>query len=69
MRAHTGTHTRARTHARTYARVRRVRALTRTAHARAQTRQKAEIQALSSFGFQYLSNVYLPRKLQEGDWV
>ena len=34
-----------------------------------QTKQKAEIQALSSFGFQYLTNVYLPRKLQEGDWV
>lgn len=32
-------------------------------------REKAEIQALSSFGFQYLSQVYLPLKLQEGDWV
>eukprot|EP00892_Ulva_mutabilis_P002243 jgi/Ulvmu1/12019/UM083_0032.1 len=31
--------------------------------------EKAEIQALSSFGFQYLSQVYLPLKLQEGDWV
>ncbi len=30
---------------------------------------KAEIQALSSFGFQYLSQVYLPLKLQEGDWI
>ena len=30
---------------------------------------KAEIQALSSFGFQYLSKVYLPRKLKEGDWI
>jgi len=30
---------------------------------------KAEIQALSSFGFQYLSQVYLPRKLKEGDWI
>jgi len=30
---------------------------------------KAEIQALSSFGFQYLSQVYLPRKLREGDWI
>ena len=33
------------------------------------TREKAEIQALSSFGFQYLSHVYLPLKLQEGDWI
>jgi meiotic recombination protein SPO11 len=32
-------------------------------------KQKAEIQALSSFGFQYLSQVYLPLKLQEGDWI
>eukprot|EP00891_Asterochloris_glomerata_P001864 jgi/Astpho2/1864/Aster-00389 len=30
---------------------------------------KAEIQALSSFGFQYLTHVYLPLKLQEGDWI
>ena len=30
---------------------------------------KAEIQALSSFGFQYLSQVYLPRKLKEADWI
>jgi meiotic recombination protein SPO11 len=27
------------------------------------------LQALSSFGFQYLSQVYLPLKLQEGDWI
>jgi DNA topoisomerase VI subunit A len=33
------------------------------------TRTKAEIQALSSFGFQYLSQVYLPLKLQGGDWI
>lgn len=33
------------------------------------TKVKAEIQALSSFGFQYLSEVYLPLKLQEGDWI
>jgi meiotic recombination protein SPO11 len=33
------------------------------------TKVKAEIQALSSFGFQYLSHQYLPLKLQEGDWV
>mmetsp|Transcript_34828 Transcript_34828/g.112318 ORF Transcript_34828/g.112318 Transcript_34828/m.112318 type:complete len:417 (+) Transcript_34828:35-1285(+) len=30
---------------------------------------KAEIQALSSFGFQYLSKHFLPRKLMEADWV
>ncbi|GHP12125.1 DNA topoisomerase 6 subunit A [Pycnococcus provasolii] len=30
---------------------------------------KAEIQALSSFGFQYLTEVYLPRKLKEGGWI
>eukprot|EP00325_Prymnesiales_sp_UTEX-LB-985_P031180 CAMPEP_0174741052 /NCGR_PEP_ID=MMETSP1094-20130205/75202_1 /TAXON_ID=156173 /ORGANISM="Chrysochromulina brevifilum, Strain UTEX LB 985" /LENGTH=100 /DNA_ID=CAMNT_0015944871 /DNA_START=23 /DNA_END=322 /DNA_ORIENTATION=- len=29
---------------------------------------KAEIQALSSFGFQYLTQTYLPRKLKEADW-
>jgi len=34
-----------------------------------QSKVKAEIQALSSFGFQYLSKVYLPRKLAEGDWI
>jgi meiotic recombination protein SPO11 len=33
------------------------------------TKVKAEIQALSSFGFQYLSQQYLPLKLQAGDWV
>ncbi|KAJ7527329.1 hypothetical protein O6H91_16G048600 [Diphasiastrum complanatum] len=33
------------------------------------TKEKAEIQALSSFGFQYLSEVYLPMKLQERDWI
>nr|CAD1841964.1 unnamed protein product [Ananas comosus var. bracteatus] len=32
-------------------------------------RQKAEIQALSSFGFQYLTEVYLPLKLQQQDWL
>ena len=30
---------------------------------------KAEIQALSSFGFQYLSKEFLPRKLKEADWI
>ena len=34
-----------------------------------ESKEKAEIQALSSFGFQYLSHVYLPLKLQEGDWI
>ncbi|KNC85250.1 DNA topoisomerase 6 subunit A [Sphaeroforma arctica JP610] len=33
------------------------------------TKQKAEIQALSSFGFQYLSKTYLPQKLRAGDWI
>jgi len=33
------------------------------------TKQKAEIQALSSFGFQYITETYLPRKLKEGDWI
>ena len=33
------------------------------------TKEKAEIQALSSFGFQYLTEQYLPRKLREGDWI
>lgn len=32
-------------------------------------REKAEIQALSSFGFHYLSEVYLPTKLKNGDWI
>lgn len=32
-------------------------------------KEKAEIQALSSYGFQYLTEVYLPRKLQQGDWI
>ncbi|XP_057801387.1 DNA topoisomerase 6 subunit A [Salvia miltiorrhiza] len=33
------------------------------------SKQKAEIQALSSFGFQYLTEVYLPLKLQQKDWL
>lgn len=32
-------------------------------------KEKAEIQALSSFGFQYLTHEYLPRKLSQGDWL
>ena len=34
-----------------------------------ETKTKAEIQSLSSYGFQYLSEVYLPLKLLEGDWI
>ena len=34
-----------------------------------QSKVKAEIQALSSFGFQYLSQVFLPQKLKEADWI
>jgi len=33
------------------------------------TKKKAEIQALSSFGFQYVTEQYLPRKIAEGDWI
>jgi meiotic recombination protein SPO11 len=33
------------------------------------TKEKAEIQALSAHGFQYLSQVYLPLKLQQEDWI
>ncbi|GFH52110.1 topoisomerase [Chaetoceros tenuissimus] len=33
------------------------------------TKKKAEIQALSSFGFQYITETYLPRKIKEGDWI
>ena len=31
--------------------------------------EKAEIQALSSFGFQFITEQFLPRKLLEGDWI
>ena len=34
-----------------------------------QSGEKAEIQALSSFGFQFITEEYLPRKLREGDWI
>ena len=30
---------------------------------------QAEIQALSSFGFQYLTETYLPQKIKRGDWI
>lgn len=33
------------------------------------TKEKAEIQALSNFGFQYLTKTYLPQKLAQMDWV
>jgi meiotic recombination protein SPO11 len=33
------------------------------------TGEKAEIQSLSSFGFQYVTEQFLPRKLLEGDWI
>ncbi|MHA1130221.1 MAG: DNA topoisomerase IV subunit A, partial [Candidatus Helarchaeota archaeon] len=32
-------------------------------------RRKAEIQALSSHGFEYLTDNYLPTKLSTGDWI
>jgi len=32
-------------------------------------KKKAEIQALSSFGFQYITETYLPQKLRDGDWI
>ncbi len=31
--------------------------------------EKAEIQALSSFGFQFITEEFLPRKLMQGDWI
>jgi meiotic recombination protein SPO11 len=34
-----------------------------------ETKEKAEIQALSSFDFQYLTQVFLPQKLAAGDWI
>ncbi|KAL0245941.1 hypothetical protein GEMRC1_007157 [Eukaryota sp. GEM-RC1] len=32
-------------------------------------KEKAEIQALSTFGFQYLTQEYLPRKIRDADWI
>jgi meiotic recombination protein SPO11 len=40
-----------------------------SSYAQVRTKKKAEIQALSSFGFQYVTEEYLPRKLREGDWI
>ena len=31
--------------------------------------EKAEIQALSSFGFQFITEQFLPRNFLEGDWI
>jgi len=33
------------------------------------TKEKAEIQALSTFGFQFLTEKYLPQKIQNKDWI
>ncbi|RQM25325.1 hypothetical protein B5M09_000899 [Aphanomyces astaci] len=33
------------------------------------SKEKAEIQALSTFGFQFLTQEYLPQKLRDGDWI
>jgi DNA topoisomerase VI subunit A len=30
---------------------------------------KAEIQALASKGFEYMSETYLPQKLESADWI
>ncbi len=32
-------------------------------------REKAEIQAFASHGFEYLTDEYIPRKLETGDWI
>ncbi|KAA8495293.1 DNA topoisomerase 6 subunit A [Porphyridium purpureum] len=32
-------------------------------------KEKAEIQALSNFGFQFLTQEFLPRKIAAGDWI
>ncbi len=34
-----------------------------------QLKRKAEIQALSSHGFEFLTETYLPQKLSTGDWI
>lgn len=34
-----------------------------------QIKEKAEIQAFASHSFQYLTDEYLPRKLETGDWI
>jgi DNA topoisomerase-6 subunit A len=32
-------------------------------------KEKAEIQALSTHGFEFLADTYLPTKLETGDWI
>lgn len=32
-------------------------------------KEKAEIQAFASHSFEYLTDEYLPRKLETGDWI
>ncbi len=32
-------------------------------------KEKAEIQALASHGFEFLADTYLPTKLESGDWI
>jgi DNA topoisomerase VI subunit A len=34
-----------------------------------QRKEKAEIQALASHGFEFLADTYLPAKLETGDWI
>lgn len=34
-----------------------------------QKKRKAEIQAFSSHGFDYITDIYLPTKLSTGDWI
>lgn len=42
---------------------------TRELHLMLKLKKKAEIQALSSHDLQFLTRVYLPQKLAEGDWI
>ena len=32
-------------------------------------KKKAEIQALSVYGFQYLTQTFLPQKIRDADWI
>jgi DNA topoisomerase VI subunit A len=34
-----------------------------------QRQEKAEIQALAAHGFEFLTETYLPTKLETGDWI
>ncbi|MFX1508675.1 MAG: hypothetical protein ACFFBR_00075 [Promethearchaeota archaeon] len=38
-------------------------------HLMVKRKEKAEIQALSSHGFEFLADTYLPTKLETGDWI